>query len=57
MPYEPVLPGTDLVVCTLCKTEGAGFVMPRRSAWHHDKVFHPEQVLEQPPVLQEAQAS
>ena len=55
MPYEPVLPDTDLVRCAICKAEGMPFTMAAEDAWYHDRTFHPE--LAQPEVLQEAQAS
>jgi hypothetical protein len=57
MPYEPVLPSTQLVLCKACDAEGLPLVMPRRSAWRHDRMYHPQQADPPPEVLQEAQAS
>lgn len=58
MRYEPVL-ASALVVCKTCTEEGLPLVLPRVYQSRHDRVFHPERVLDEqaPLVLEEAQAS
>jgi hypothetical protein len=52
--FEQVLPSTELVMCKACDREGLPLLMPRRSAWRHRVVYHPDVADPEEPAVLEA---